>query len=1473
LLLLFIFSLPFVQTKLGKIATDALNKKYNTHINITGVGLKYNGDISLKNVLINDHHQDTLFHVGQINASILDFKRLKEGDLLFSAIELEGLDFKMIRYKNEGDSNLDIFVASFDSKKPKKTVSTFLMKVADVAIKNSRFRYIDQDLSTPKVLDFTNLNIEGDALKIEGPNVYVDVTDANMLDFRGAQITQLQTQFNYSLTQMNFKKLRLKTSKSDIKGALTFNYQRSDFKDFNNLVKIEADFNNSKIAFNDLNHFYDEFGTDVATFSTKVSGTLNQLELPNLKLKTLRNTVADGNFKFENIFSKKDNSFKFTGNYKQLTSNYYDLKKMLPNLLGRTLPSSFRNLGTFTVKGKSVITQENIDANVVINTQIGNLKSNLSLSNIDDIDNAKYVGPIQFTNFDLGKLLEDNTFGKVTFDGYVNGKGFTLNNVNTLAKGAVSSIEINKYTYQNLDVFGVIKHKVFKGKLTANDPNLKLNFDGLVDMSSKIDKYDFTASVAYADFNKINLFKRDSISKFKGNISMKMNGSNIDDAFGEILFTNTTYTNQNEKFSFKDFKLSSQFDENRVRTIIINSPEVVNAKITGKFKFKEAITLSRNALGSIYTNFKPLKVSENQFFKYHINIENKLTEIFYPDIIIRKKAILKGRVSSNEKDFKLTLKSPEIIFKGNTFANVDVKMDNSNPFYNTYVNIKNVETDIYNVSEFNLINRTISDTLFFRTEFKGGKFKKDQYNLNLYHTINTEGKSVFGVKKSDLKINDYDWFINENEARTSKVVFDSDFNNIKIHEFIISHGNEFLKLSGAVNGTQEKQINVALKDLNLAKFLPVMKTLDVKGVVNGKIDFNQTKGDYKPIANFEITNFEVNNNKYGTLKLSVLGNKKLNKVEINSSIENENVKALIANGTIDFAPKKPKLNLGVTLNQFDASAFSNLGKDVITNIRGLISGNAIVFGDYNNPDFSGNLFLDEAGLKIPYLNVDFDFENGGRVRLNKKQFIFDNIAILDTKEYTSGRIKGFIAHNAFTDWELGLEISSPNLLVLDKKQEENSLYFGKVFIDGKASLTGPTDELLIKVEATSNKGTIFKIPITDSEAVGDNTFIRLATPESRGKVNAINANLPDDISGLELAFDLNVTPDAEIEIVLDQETGSVLRGSGAGLLRIDINTNGKFNMYGDFIVSNGTYNFVYGSNFLQGGFIEKKFKVKPGGTINWDGNPYQARLNINAAYRTNANPAILLDNPSINRKIPVDVIINLNGALLQPDVNFNIEFPNTNSVVKSELLYKLDDKEFRDKQALSLVTSGQFTNAFAIGQAAFTGNLVERATSLVNNIFSEEDDKFKVGLNYEQGETNPYLADLRTEDRVGFTVSTQITERILINGKVGIPVGGVSKTVVAGDVQVEFLLNKEGTLRAKIFNRENDFQITGLTNEVGYTQGVGVSYQVDFDTFEELIQKIFSQKKKKKQPEKKEDDGQGFIRRKIKTKKNSNESN
>jgi len=97
--------------------------------------------------------------------------------------------------------------------------------------------------------------------------------------------------------------------------------------------------------------------------------------------------------------------------------------------------------------------------------------------------------------------------------------------------------------------------------------------------------------------------------------------------------------------------------------------------------------------------------------------------------------------------------------------------------------------------------------------------------------------------------------------------------------------------------------------------------------------------------------------------------------------------------------------------------------------------------------------------------------------------------------------------------------------------------------------------------------------------------------------------------------------------------------------------------------------------------------------------------------------------------------------------------------------------------------------------------------------------------------------ELETEDEIGLQFSTQISERIIINGKVGIPVGGVNDSSVAGDVDVQWLVNEDGSLRVNFFNRQAELQFIG--EDQTFEQGAGISYSVDFNTMKELVKKFF----------------------------------
>jgi hypothetical protein len=294
-----------------------------------------------------------------------------------------------------------------------------------------------------------------------------------------------------------------------------------------------------------------------------------------------------------------------------------------------------------------------------------------------------------------------------------------------------------------------------------------------------------------------------------------------------------------------------------------------------------------------------------------------------------------------------------------------------------------------------------------------------------------------------------------------------------------------------------------------------------------------------------------------------------------------------------------------------------------------------------------------------------------------------------------------------------------------------------------------------------------------------------------------------------------------------------MKGKGYGSLLFKINTLGKFNMWGDFQAYEGTYNFKYG------GLIDKKFAVKKGGSIIWEGNPMKAQLNLEAVYKTTANPAVLLDNTSsFNKKVPVEVVIGLRGDLTSPEPNFDIQFPSVSSVLKSEIQYKLDDKDIRQTQALYLLSTGSFMSTDGFSQGDFSGTLSETVSSLFGGIIKSENDKVNIDLNY-------ISADKRlgqeADGQFVANITSQVNDRITINGKVGVPVGGINESAIVGDIEILYRVNEDGSMNLRLFNKENDINYIG--QGVGYTQGVGISYEVDFDTFSELVNKIFKSHK------------------------------
>lgn len=1433
-------SLPFVQTSLGKYATDALNKSFGTNISIGKVAITPFGSVKLGDVLVLDHHQDTLFYIKKLNTSILSFKKIYDpGHPYLKDVVLHGMDVRIVNYKNEKYTNLDKFIEAFDDGSPSS--GKFRMKANKMTIFNSRFQYIDHNLETPKMLDFTKLNGKIEDFFIKGPNVYTYIEKLSFKDHRGLEVSHLSADFTYTKKNILLEQLVMNTDRSEMKGRVELKYKREDFSDFNNKVVFDVQFDKASIASNDLNYFYNEFGkNNIFYVDTHLKGTLNNFTTHNLKLVDKNQSEIIGTINFRNLFGKGNQEFYMKGNFDRLTSSYQDLKAILPRILGKNLPSTLDKLGTVNLIGGVELTQKYINADVYMMSKLGELESNLSMQNIDYIDNALYQGTLILNNFDIGTLLGKKDIGRATVNLEVDGRGFTQKLLNTAIKGEIQQFYYNGYNYQNITVDGSMKMPYYKGYFNSNDPNLKMDFDGTVDLSLKAKNYDFKAQIDYADLYVLNLVETDTISIFKGNINFKAIGNSVDDFAGILQINDVSYQNSKDSYFFDDFEVTSSFDEEKVRTIAINSPDIVTGQIVGKYKVNQVQKMVENALGSLYANYSPNKLEKGQFLNFDFTIHDKIIEVFVPDVKISENTFMKGKINGDEGKFIFDFTSPNIVAYNNTIENVKIDIDNKNPLYNAYISVDSIKNNKYKIADFNLINVTLNDTLFVRSEFKGGPKSQDIYDLNLYHTINNEKQSIVGFKKSEIKFKDYLWFINEGETNDNKIVFDKELKNFDFEKLTLSHNDQKIDFFGTMRDSTYKDFKLSFDDVDLNKVTPALDSLSFGGKINGNITYKQDKNKYEPISNLTIDSLRINQFLLGDLDFKIEGNENFNQFKVNSSLKQNGEEHFFLNGNVNFVKQQSSLDLEAGFDKFNLAPFGSLLGTVLSDVRGNATGRTTIGGSFSQPEMDGRLYLNDAGMRVPYLNVDYEFERNAIVDLTEHQFSLRKIEVTDTKYKTKGVIDGTIRHENLGDWQLDLHLISDNILALDTKDSEEAYYYGTAFMKGKASITGSVDALNIRVAGESEKGTSIKIPVSDDEDLGNNSFINFMTVEEFKKSLEEKLLKDNRYQGLELDFNFDIDTDADIEIILNRETGHAMKGTGVGSMQMNINTLGKFEMFGDFIVQEGQYNFKYG------GIIDKKFNVEKGGTIRWDGQPMNAVLDLKATYKTMANPAVLVESASFNRKVDTNVTILLNGNLSNPQPDFNIDFPTVSSVLKSEIDYKLQDKDTRQTQAFALLATGSFVTAESTGNSAY-GSLIEGASSIINDIFADEDSNLQLGFDYSQGDKLTEVSD-----RVGVTMNTRINDKITINGKVGVPVGGVTESVIVGNLEVLIELNEDGSLKAHVFNRENDINYVG--EGIGYTQGLGITYNVEFNTFKEMMRKIFNSNKKKNDPSKSQDE-------------------
>ncbi len=1422
--------LPSVQTALGRYLTKKINEDYGVHLNIDQLQVTLTGSVILKDFIAFDHHNDTIFYGKRLKTYIRNPWRIKkENALKFGHTHIEQLKSKIIIYKGQEKTNLDIFIKKFDHGKTTGKVSApMAIQIQNFLLTNSEFKYLDYNASDSIRYNLSHIQTDISNFLLRGKYIRFKVNNIQMLETHGIQVDHFSTDFIYTGKRLDIKEMVLKTPESNLQADLSLILDTVPQKNINPQTVITGQIYTAHISTTDLNKLSETFSPgQLIDFKTDISGDLNQLYLKNIDLKAVQNIKFKGAILLKEI-SKPDN-FEIQANLSKLDFSFAEIQEMFPHLLDEQLINNLQVFGQNHVRGKLIYGKHNLITDLKAQTALGELWLKLKMHNLSHISKTSYEGHVQTFDFKLKDLIKSD-INDLTSNLKVKGKGLTLASLDANFNGEVQSLLIKGYNYHNINLNGDFKRKLFQGQFDVADENLEMDFNGLIDFSTKQRKVDFYAEICQANLYALN-FSKDKQARLNGELSMKAVGTNIDDVIGTVDINNLKIVNRYDTYEFNNFLLTSTLYKTGERHITFKSTDIVDGYLKGKFKFKNIPVLVKNAAGSVFPNYKVKPIKEQQYISYRFNLHSKILALFAPGLEVAPQTFLKGKIDSKDNQLKLKMASPEIVYKNKQFKGISLRMDNKNPLYNTFFKIDTINLGFYKFKNLRLLNTTINDTLYLKTKFKGGLKFKDDYDISFYYTLDQFQNFIFGFKPSVFKFKSVPWLIDPHQ-QPNRIIYNPVNKYLSIDSIDLFHEKEHLKISG-IKSKNDIDFKIELDSIRLNHILPDIKDFDFDGKMDGFVRVAKYNNEVLPSTVLKIKDFTLNKELMGdlSLKINALPG---NNIFIDLSVIKKGTQKLKLIGYLDLKTDQPKLNAGLLLNDFPVKPLQKLFKETFGNLRGDISGRVQINGELDNLSYNGKLYLKKLGFKILALNADYQFDNRAEVYLHDQTFELKNAAFFDTKYQTKGQISGVIKHHNFANWFLDLNITTTNLLVLDTPPDPLEMFYGSVFASGSARIDGYINKLKIDADMKTMSKTNFVITLNDVETMGDNDFVRIISKKDYLKEKKSKKIRRKIYEGLEMNFDLDITPEAQVKILLDKEFGSTLVAKGTGAVLMEINTNGQFNIFGDFAVEEGYYNFKYG------GFIDKKFIVEPGSYISWEGDPYNATLDIKAVYETFADPTVILAEQGLTaKKMPVEVIIYLKNKLMKPDISFDLKLPKANAILKSQIDYLLSDPDKKTLQVLSLLSFGNFINENNYNLSKQAGETMyktisETGLNILNSIMAQ-DDKFQVNLNYTRGDEN-IEQNIITDPQVGLSLVTQINKKVYINGKVAIPVGRYTKSSIVGDVELEVYLDKKGHLIFRVFNKQTELEYIG--QQEGYTQGLGFSYQVDFNTFSEILKKL-----------------------------------
>ena len=516
--------------------------------------------------------------------------------------------------------------------------------------------------------------------------------------------------------------------------------------------------------------------------------------------------------------------------------------------------------------------------------------------------------------------------------------------------------------------------------------------------------------------------------------------------------------------------------------------------------------------------------------------------------------------------------------------------------------------------------------------------------------------------------------------------------------------------------------------------------------------------------------------------------------------------------------------------------FKDMSYDISIQGRNILGYDFDDFGDmsfYGTVYATGSITLQghpgvvNIGIKAaPERGTSITYNATSPDKLTETPFITYKAADAATPEFKVQSSVGFVLDEASS--KLGVQSSKlPANSALSTHNSELSTLNSELAKPNNSALSTHNSELRTQNSELAKP--------TNSELRTQNFELALPLAKPNDSELAQPEAAPSD---LHIDFDLDIDNRSTMNLLMDAQAGDKISLNGRGHMLAHFYNKGAFSLFGTYRVERGTYNLS-----LQE-VIHKNFEFSDGGTLVFNGEPFEADLNLQAIHTVSGvslndiNPKANFSNNSAR----VNCLMNIGGKARAPRITFDFDILNANEDEKQMVRSLISTEEERNMQVVYLLGIGRFyaydyaNDNQTQGTMAMNSLLATTLSGTINQALSNMmgTTNWNFGANLRTGEMG--WSDMDVE---GMLQGNLLNNRLLINGNFGYRDNPVATSNFIGDFDVKYLLTRSGSLALKAYSETNDryFTKSSLT-----TQGIGVLVKKDFSSWKDLIGKRWRKK-------------------------------